>query len=413
MSRDLLKNIQGSTSNQLLGKRIALCVCGSVASIKSVELARELIRHGAEVYPIMSTSAKNIIHPNILKWATGNSPVTKLTGKIEHIQLAGNWDNKVDLIIIYPATANTIGKIASGIDDTPITSVAITAMGSNIPIFIAPAMHQPMYNNIIVKENISKLIQLKVKFLLPYIEEDKAKIIAIDEVLEHVINQFNNKKFLDKKIIITAGPTIEYIDPVRIISNKSSGKTGLELAKEAKMRGANVTLVYGYNVNVNNEKFNKISVDTTENLRLVITDLIKNSGCDIFISAGAPTDYTPNEKYENKIKTRNNNELSIKLHTTPKVVNMIKQISKDIYLVVFKAEYNLSKNKLINEAKLLMQESQADLVVINDVGKKGLGFQSNKNKVYLYDKHGHITNLPTMSKYSIATKILDYIFNNT
>ena len=167
-------------------KRVVVGVCGSVAAIKTPELVRELKKHDIEVYCVLSKSSRKIIHPNLLEWASKNDVITELTGKIEHVELCGA-DNGVDLLLICPATANTISKIASGIDDSTVTTFATTAIGSGIPIVIAPAMHISMYNNPFVVENIEKLKKNKIKFIEPKIEEQKAKLADVDEILGVVL----------------------------------------------------------------------------------------------------------------------------------------------------------------------------------------------------------------------------------
>jgi phosphopantothenoylcysteine decarboxylase/phosphopantothenate--cysteine ligase len=207
------KDITNTWGDTLKDKRIVLCVCGSVAAYKAIDFARLLMRHGANVFPVISNSATMLLHPNYLKWATGNDVVHKLTADMEHIKLADF--NKSDLIILYPCTANTIGKFANGIDDTPITSILSVALGSKIPIFIAPAMHEAMYYNQLVIENIVKLKKVGVTFLDPEINEGKAKILQPEQALQSVLEFFtsNKKKVLsEKNILITSGGTMEYME---------------------------------------------------------------------------------------------------------------------------------------------------------------------------------------------------------
>jgi phosphopantothenoylcysteine decarboxylase/phosphopantothenate--cysteine ligase len=189
-----LKDIIGSKSNKLVNRKIALCITGSVAATKSPEIARQLMRHGAEIFTVMSPMAQTIIHPYLMEWATGNPVITELTGKTEHIMLAGDFPGKVDLILLAPATANTISKIACGIDDTPVTTVISTAFGSNIPIMVVPAMHESMYRHPIVAENIKKLQSLKIKFIGPRVDEGKAKIAKVKDIVEAVIHQLTSEK---------------------------------------------------------------------------------------------------------------------------------------------------------------------------------------------------------------------------
>ncbi|MDH5783830.1 MAG: bifunctional phosphopantothenoylcysteine decarboxylase/phosphopantothenate--cysteine ligase CoaBC, partial [Candidatus Bathyarchaeota archaeon] len=191
------KDIMQTRGAELKEKRIVLCITGSVAAVQCPEIARQLMRHGAEVFAVMSPMAQKIIHPYLMEWATGNPVVTELTGKIEHVALAGEHDNKADLILVAPATANTISKIAAGIDDTTVTSVASTAFGSKIPIVIVPAMHESMYKHPILDENIKKLKGLGVVFVGPRIEEEKAKIAETEEILEVVISKLSASKDFD------------------------------------------------------------------------------------------------------------------------------------------------------------------------------------------------------------------------
>src|SRR5215212_10166327 len=209
------KDITNTWGDTLKDKKIVLCVCGSVAAYKAIDFARLLMRHGANLFPVISDSAIMLLHPNYLQWATGNDVVTKLTANMEHIKLADY--NKSDLIILYPGTANTIGKFANGIDDTPITS-----------ILSAPAMHEAMYDNQLVIDNILKLKKIGVNFLESIISEGKAKVIPPDQALELVLEFFTKveKKrnvLSNKNILITSGGTMEYIDPIRVITTLSSG----------------------------------------------------------------------------------------------------------------------------------------------------------------------------------------------
>lgn len=246
MNKHPSKDIIGTRGNELKGKRIVLCITGSVAAIESLKIARSLMRHGAEVFTVMSPMSQKIIHPYLMEWATGNVVTTELTGKTEHIGLAGDHPEKADLILVAPATANTISKIACGIDDTSVTSVISTAFGARIPMIIVPAMHASMYRHPILIENIKKLQTLGLEFIGPIVTEGKAKIARTRDIIDTVIRELTiQQDFSGLKLLITAGPTVEHIDPIRIMTNRSSGKMGVALAEEALSRGAEVTLVYG------------------------------------------------------------------------------------------------------------------------------------------------------------------------
>src|SRR5215472_4180795 len=187
------KDITGSKGNELAGKKIALLVSSSVASFKTPEIARELMRHGADVHIVMSQATEKMIGADMLEWATGNPVVSELTGKLEHIALAGNSSSHVDLVLVAPATANTIGKLASGIDDTPVTTVEATAIGSKLPVLIAPAMHEPLYDHPIAQENIAKLKRVGVEFIDPEIVEGKAKIASTAKIVQAVITRLTSQ----------------------------------------------------------------------------------------------------------------------------------------------------------------------------------------------------------------------------
>ena len=217
---------------------IVLCVTGSIAAIESIKLARELARNGINVKCFMSDGACEIIHPYTMEFATGQSVVTKLTGSIEHVKYAN-----ADLILVAPATANVISKLAYKIADNPINTLLITAFGYKTPILMVPSMHNSMYKAI--KENIETLKGEGISFVKPKIEEKKAKFPNIDDIVLHSLRKLGNKELKGKKVLISAGATFEKIDEVRGITNRSSGKMGVEIAKEAFIRGADVTIIYG------------------------------------------------------------------------------------------------------------------------------------------------------------------------
>ncbi|TFF93980.1 bifunctional phosphopantothenoylcysteine decarboxylase/phosphopantothenate--cysteine ligase CoaBC, partial [Candidatus Thorarchaeota archaeon] len=239
------KLIKGSVSNTLSGKTIALCVTGSVAAVETVALSRKLMRHGAEIYVVMSQWAQKMVHPYLLEWATGNPVVTELTGQTEHITLAGKHDEHVDLVLVAPSTANTVGKIACGIDDTPVTTVVSSAIGAGIPVVVVPAMHESMYDHPAVIENLEKLRDLGVSVISPRLEEAKAKIPEVDTIVEHVIALLGPRDLAGKKFVVTAGPNRGWIDRVRYVTTPSTGKMGIAVAEALLSRGADVTLIVG------------------------------------------------------------------------------------------------------------------------------------------------------------------------
>ena len=359
-------DIVSSYGIELSGKRIVLCVAGSVAAYKAIELARLLMRHGADVRCVTSNAVTKLIQPDYFKWATGNEVITKLTGELEHIRLADY--NQSDLIIVYPGTANTLGKLANGIDDTPISTVLTVGFGSKIPILMCLAMHESMYDNSAVKKNI-KFLKNKIEFQLPQLIEGKAKAPEPEDVLQYVLKKFGfSSKLKNKKVLMTAGPTIEYIDPVRVITNLSSGKTGTLLASELISAGAKVTLVYGPGNQTPSKGIKVINVTTSKEMFDATKKELKKK-FDIVIMAAAISDYTPENPSKSKIKS-DKKSLIIRLKKAPKIIDLVRKYQKNALLVGFKAETNLTKIALIKSSQKKMKESGADIIVANDIGKK-------------------------------------------
>ena len=376
-------DIVGSYGVELSEKKIVLCVAGSVAAYKAIELARLLMRHGADVTCVTSDAVTKLVQPDYFKWATGNEVITKLTGELEHIKLADY--NQSDLIIVYPATANTLGKLANGIDDTPISTVLTVGFGSKIPILMCLAMHAAMYDNAAVKKNM-EFLKNKIEFLTPQMIEGKAKASEPEDVLEYVLRKFGFSSILkNKKVLMTAGPTIEYIDPIRIITNQSSGKTGVLLVSELISAGAKVTLVYGPGIEKPPKGAKIIKIFTSKEMFDVVKKEMSKE-FDIVIMAAAISDYTPENSSKNKIKSIKN-KIKISLKKAPKIIDQIKKYQKNVFLVGFKAETNLSKNELITLAKKKMNESDADMIVANDIGSIRYRKNPESNEVLVIDSH--------------------------
>ena len=390
-------DIVESHGTELSGKKIVLCVAGSVAAYKAIELARLLMRHGADVTCVASEAVTKLIQPDYFKWATGNEVITKLTGKLEHISLA---DYKTsDLIIVYPGTANTLGKLANGIDDTPISTVLTVGFGAKTPIVVALAMHAAMYENAAIARNIS-FLKGKIEFIEPNLIEGKAKAAEPEDVLDYVLKKFGHSPILaGKNILITAGPTMEPIDTIRVITNQSSGRTGVLLAKEMISAGAKVTLVYGPGTEAPPKGAKVIPVKTIQQMFGAVKKEMKSKRFDIAILSAAPADYTTTPA-RSKIKS-NKPSLTIKLYRAPKIIDNIKKLQKDIFLVGFKAETNISRQQLIQLARKKMQESNSDMIIANDIGVK---YQKNReqNQVYIIDRSGKITDSGRKNKLEIS-----------
>lgn len=385
------------SSRSLEGRTIVLGITGSIAAVRCVELARELMRHGANVHAVMTEDAQKILHYEAMKYATGNCVITGITGGVEHVEFCG-IGGKASLLLIAPCTANTIGKIAHGIDDTTVTTFATTAFGSGIPIIIVPAMHESMYDHPIVIENIGKLTELGVEFISPILDEGAAKIASTDEIVLRAEKALCKKTLAGKRILITGGGTAEAIDPIRIITNRASGKTGIELALEAFRRGAEVTLVHSGCMGIQGIcEFNvESAADMTET---VLEELRK--GYDLLISAAAISDFTVKPSRD---KIKSGKEFTLTLKPAPKLINEARRIYPDLKIIGFKAETGVSEDELIQRAREAMEDHSLSMVVANDVSSGGMG--TEENEVYLLDSGIRCV---SGAKREIAKEIMDKV----
>lgn len=375
---------------------IVLCVTGSIAATETIKLAREFRRHGIDVKCFMSDGACEIIHPYSMEFATGQKVVTTITGEIEHVKYA-----TADLILVAPATANVISKFVGKIADNPINTLLITAFGYKTPILMVPSMHNSMYKA--VKGNIETLKKEDIAFVKPKIEEKKAKFPDIQDIVLHALRELGNNELDGKKVIISAGATYEKIDEVRGITNRSSGKMGIEIAKEAFVRGADVTLIKGKMTADIPNVFNVLEVESVSQMRDAVLEEVKKH--DIFISAAAVSDFIPKIEKQNKISS--SEDIILKLERVPKIIGEVKKINPEIFLVGFKAEYNLQREELIKSAKGRIEEHKIDLMIANDVAVEGAGFGADKNQVILIDDE--IIDVPLCSKKEVAIKIIERI----
>ena len=400
------KDILGTQGTELEGKKIVLCITGSIAAYRAVDLARLLMRHGADVYAVMTESTASVLlNPEIMRWATGNDVVTKLTGNLEHIMLA-DYDMS-DIVIVYPCTANTLGKVAAGIDDTPVTSILSVALGSKIPIIVAPAMHEAMYENVFVKQNVKKLREYMI-FVEPKMEAGKAKVADPEHILNATISVLYNKNVLSgKRVLVTAGSTVEYIDPIRVMTNLSSGKMGIAIAQEAERMGAAVTLVYGHGI-MNPTGGKIVHVSTGEEMYKAVLSEISSNRYDIVVMTAAVADFAPLKKSDKKIATQLG-KIELSLVPTRKIIDQVKNKSKDTFLVAFKADYGVSDSDLIEKAYRKLKESDADIVVANDLGRKGSEPGSDKNEVFIVNRNKEVIHLPPKSKVQVAKKLLELV----
>ncbi|MFM7796007.1 MAG: bifunctional phosphopantothenoylcysteine decarboxylase/phosphopantothenate--cysteine ligase CoaBC, partial [Candidatus Nitrosotenuis sp.] len=305
--------------------------------------------------------------------------------------------------------ANTLGKLANGIDDTVISTVLTVGFGAKIPIIMALAMHQAMYENLAVMRNI-EFLKNKVEFIEPQVIEGKAKIVEPEEVLNYVLDKFGRSSVLyGKKILITGGPTMEPIDTVRVLTNQSSGKTGILLAKEMISAGGKVTLVYGPGTEKPPKGAKVIPVNTVHQMFDAVKKELGRKKFDIVILSAAPADYTT-IPVKSKIKS-DKTSLIIKLQKAPKIIDSIKKLQKGVFLVGFKAETDISKQKLVESAKRKMKESDSDIIVANDIGTR---YQKNPelNHVIILDKSGKIADSGRKNKADICKFIRKQIEKN-
>lgn len=393
------EEIRGSKSTLLQEKRIVLGVTGSIAAVESVRLARELIRHGAEVIPLMTSAATKIIHPDCLEFATGHKPILELTGKLEHVTFCGKVKEPADLLLISPCTANTISKIAHGIDDTPVTTFATTAIGAKIPILLVPAMHLSMYDHSIIQENILHCKKNGISFVDPVVEGNKAKIATVEMITAMVIRTIGKNDLTERNILIIGGSTAEPVDDVRVITNRSSGKTAVALAKTAFHRGGNVTLWYG-------ESKEHVPPYISTTRFTSIHDVIKltretdMSSFDIILVCAALPDYLP-EKTPGKITSQQKN-LKILLNPAPRVLPQLRNLSPNAQLIGFKVETH--QNMLITKAKKLLKDNTLDYVIANTVQT----FEKDAAEIWVLDKSGTIHHFKG-EKEDLANHIFDKI----
>jgi phosphopantothenoylcysteine decarboxylase/phosphopantothenate--cysteine ligase len=404
------KAIIGTAGRQLEGKRIVLGVTGSIAALRAPEVARELMRRGAEVYAVMTSDAQKIIHPYALEWATGNPVVTEITGKIEYVAAAGGEGMApVDLVLVAPVTANTLAKIAWGISDTPVTAYVSAALGAHIPVVLAPAMHRCLWDSPAASENLSRLRALGLTIVEPELTEGKAKLVEVEELVEAVIRRLTLPTMAEMNVLVTAGPTVEYLDPIRVLTNRSSGRMGVALAREALRRGAQVTLVYGPGTAKPPSGAKVIRVETSDQMRETVVSQLRRGNCHVFFAAAAVSDFTPLQPSSRKLSTAQTPELTVRLRATEKLVEEVKRLSPQTFLVIFKAEYQVPEEELAAKAEERMKQTEADLVVANDVGRKGAEFGSKTTEALILDKAGERVKVPLSRKEDVAAKILDLV----
>ncbi|TCU70648.1 phosphopantothenoylcysteine decarboxylase/phosphopantothenate--cysteine ligase [Tissierella praeacuta] len=393
----------------LKDKTIILGVTGGIAVYKAADIVSRLKKLHANVEVIMTEGATEFVTPLTFQTMSGNVVHREMFSEIinydvEHISLA----QKADLILIAPATANTIGKIANGIADNLLTTVI---MASTAKIVFAPAMNTKMYQNPIVKDNMEKLKKLGYSFIQPAVgmlacgDYGEGKMAEPVDIVEYIVDSFIKKDLSEKKVVITAGPTMEPLDPVRYMTNHSSGKMGYSIAKEAATRGAEVVLISGPTSITPPRGIELIKVKTTEDMLNAVDKYFHS--CDVLIKSAAPVDYRPETVSSTKIKKKENekDELIIKYVKNPDIAAHFGKQKKNQIMVGFAAE----TNNLDEYAMEKLKKKNLDFIVANDVTKEGAGFNSDTNIVTIIDKEGNKNTYPMMNKREVAKVILDRV----
>jgi phosphopantothenoylcysteine decarboxylase/phosphopantothenate--cysteine ligase len=352
----------------LEGVNVALGVTGSIAAVKVVELAHELRRHGAAVRGVMTESATDIVHPWAVEFATGRAVVTEITGAVEHVDLCGR-DGWADVLLVAPATANTVGKVSAAVDDSPVTTCATTALGAGVPVVVAPAMHEPMYDHPGVLDAIERVESWGVDFVDPRVEEGKAKIASEAAVVTAVARATTGASLAGEHVLVTAGGTVEPIDPVRSITNRSSGATGRAVARACHVRGAEVTLVHGAGAGGPPSDVHYADLRTVERAKEML-DAVWAVGPDLdaLVSAAAVSDFTVEAAPE---KIRSGEPLTLELEPTPKLLDEVRRTYPDLAMVGFKAETSGDDDEMVARARDLRDRVDLAFVVANDAGVMG------------------------------------------
>ena len=387
---------------------ILLIVSGGIAAYKSIELCSSLVKQDNNVKVILTKNAENFVTQLPFQTLTKNRVYTSTfeeidENEIQHIDLT-KWADK---IIVAPATANLISKFANGIADDLATSLMLAVRDTSI-VYIVPAMNTFMYRNPIIQDNMNKLIKLGFNFVKPDSgllacgDVGEGKFPSIEKI-ESFVFQEVEQNLKGKKVLVTAGPTKEFIDPFRCLTNPSTGKMGISIANECARRGAEVILVSSVDNDTISSKVKKIKITSTNDMFEVVKNNFKD--CDFIIKAAAVSDYTPVQVFDKKVKKQDGN-LTIEFQRTQDILKYVGDNKTDKQKVIgFAAE----TNNLIEYAKEKIVKKNLDFIVANDISKKDIGFGSDDNEVYIIDKHDNIKKIDKSNKNNIAKAIVDEI----
>ena len=387
---------------------ILLIVSGGIAAYKSIDLCSSLVKQGNNVKVILTKNAENFVTQLPFQTLTKNRVYTSTfeeidENEIQHIDLT-KWAEK---IVVAPATANLISKFSNGIADDLATSLML-AVRDTSAVYIVPAMNTFMYRNPIIQENMNKLIKFGFKFvepdsgLLACGDVGEGKFPSIDKIESFVFHEVE-QDLKGKKVLVTAGPTKEFIDPFRCLTNPSTGKMGISIANECARRGAEVILVSSVDNDSISNNVKKVKITSTNDMFEAVKNNFKD--CDFIIKAAAVSDYTPVQVFDKKVKKQDGN-LTIEFQRTQDILKYVGDNKTDKQKVIgFAAE----TNNLIEYAKEKIIKKNLDYIVANDISKKDIGFGSDDNEVYIIDKHDNIKKIDKSNKNNIAKAIVDEI----
>ena len=391
----------------LKGKTVVLGVTGSIAAYKIASLASMLVKKHASVHVIMTKNATNFINPITFETLTGHKCLVDTFDRnfefsVEHVSLA----KQADVVMVAPASANIIGKLANGIADDMLTT---TLLACKCPLLLSPAMNTAMYENSIVQENLSKLKAHGYEIIEPasgYLacgDTGKGKMVEPEVLYQYIEKEIaKDKDLLGKNILVTAGPTEESIDPVRYITNHSSGKMGYAIAKQAMLRGANVTLVSGHTALTPPLNVNYVRITTAKEMYEAVTKVSDEQ--DIIIKAAAVADYRPKFIADEKVKKKDG-ELNIELERTDDILAYLGSHKRDGQ---FLCGFSMETENMIGNSRAKLQKKNLDMIAANNLKVEGAGFQGDTNVLTLITKDEEIA-LPLMSKEEAADRILDKI----
>ena len=391
----------------LAGREFILGVTGSIAAYKAVFLLREMVRLGARVTVVMTEAAKEFVNPLTFRTLSRRPVLVDLfdsqgDAPVEHVALA----EKADLIVVAPATANFLAKAAHGQADDLLTTMILAARG---PILVAPAMDGGMYDHPAVRANVATLRARGVEVLDPHVGElasgqsGKGRLPEVDTILEAILRRLSPKLDLGgETFLITAGPTRESVDPVRYLSNRSSGKMGYAVASAAIRRGARVILVSGPTALEPPAGATIVRVESAEEMRDAVLRSLPEA--TVVVKAAAVADYRPKRSLPSKIRSKQEG-LSIELVSTPDILAEVARQKGERFVVGFAAE----TGSVVAEAQAKLRSKGLDLIVANDVSRAGIGFDADDNQVTFVDRWGGVETLPKMPKLDVAQALLDRI----